>query len=170
MGKSAAKGSKRLEKVSQLTQLEGQRREEIYQSRFEAKKPHVHLSAGQTVRCEDKGKVYDAVIKEVDSSKRILRVKVHFPGWNPRYDQWLPTDSPRLRLGEYKGLGLRAEGLCQDSPWLRLGQDRHSPTLPMPRSYTEHTPHNAQQMPRSSVAIQVSIVVRTRWHTSVTDA
>lgn len=91
--------SKRLEKLSQLTQLEVQRREEIYQSRFESKKPPAQLKVGQTVRCEDKGKVYNAQIKEIDSSKRISRVRVHFPGWNSRYDQWLPTDSPRLKLG-----------------------------------------------------------------------
>jgi hypothetical protein len=63
--------------------------------------PPPQYIVGQHVMCEDKGKVYEAVVKEVDDGMRIMRVLLHFPGWNARYDQWLSADSNRLRPGQY---------------------------------------------------------------------
>lgn len=38
---------------------------------------------------------YKSKLVEIDHKER--KVKVHFEGWNARYDEWLPMDSERLR-------------------------------------------------------------------------
>ena len=57
------------------------------------------FQVGDVIDCQDMyGKWYEADVLKVApaTATRPSRLYVHYHGWNPRWDEWIPVDSPRF--------------------------------------------------------------------------